>query len=326
MDRTILEFLKNHRLNYVSGEAISKTLGVSRTAVWKHINELKKSGYEIESLSRKGYRLVGEPDLLTKDELSIGMSTVHLGHNVVCFETIGSTNNYIKENADDLPDGTLVVSEEQNSGRGRLGREWTSPSGKGIWMSLLLKPKIAPQDAPKLTQIAAAALIETIKCLYGLDVKVKWPNDIVVGDRKVCGILTEMEAEVDCVNYIVLGIGINANIDVFSEELADKATSMKIEIGEAVDRKKLLFHFLNCLERFLDLFFEDGDFEKALNICRKHSAVIGKKIWIKEKNNSVEVLATGINDSGELVVQYEDGSEKEILSGEVSIRSENGYI
>lgn len=326
MDRTILELLKKQRMNYVSGQTISKSLGVSRTAVWKHINELRKSGYEIESYPRKGYRLIGEPDLLTSDELALGISTRYLGHRVFCFESIGSTNNYIKEHADEFPDGTLVVSEEQKSGRGRLGREWTSPSGKGIWMSLLLKPGISPQDAPKITQIAAAALVEALNDLYGLDVKVKWPNDIVVNGRKVCGILTEMGAELGRVSHIVLGIGINANMDAFAGELADKATSLKIEIGEAVDRKKLLFHFLNCLERLLDLFFEDGDFEKALNICRKHSAVIGKKIWIKEKNSSVEVLATGINDSGELVVQYEDGSEKAILSGEVSIRSEDGYI
>ena len=326
MDQTILEFLKNHRMNYVSGETISASLGVPRTTVWKHINELRKCGYEIESSSRKGYRLIDEPDLLTRDELVLGITTSYLGNRIVCFENIGSTNNYIKEHADEFADGTLVVSEEQKSGRGRLGREWTSPSGKGIWMSLLLKPEISPQNAPQITQIAAAALVETINDLYGLEAKVKWPNDIVVNGRKVCGILTEMDAELGSVSYIVLGIGINANIDVFDGELADKATSLKIEIGEAVDRKKLLFHFLNCLERLLNPFFEDEDFEKALNICRKHSAVIGKKIWIKEKNISVEVLATGINDSGELVVQYEDGSEKTILSGEVSIRSENGYI
>lgn len=326
MDRTILEFLKNHRMNYVSGETISKSLGVSRTAVWKHINELRKRGYEIESSSRKGYRLIDEPDLLTSDELALGMTTRYLGRRIICFETIGSTNNYIREHVDELPGGTLVVSEEQKSGRGRLGREWTSPSGKGIWMSLLLKPKISPQDAPKITQIAAAALVETVNDLYGLEVKVKWPNDVVVKGRKVCGILTEMGAELGMVRHIVLGIGINANMDVFEGELADKATSLKIEMGQVVDRKKFLFHFLNCLEGFLDLFFEDGDFEKALNICRKHSAVIGKKIWIKGKNSSVEVLATGINDGGELMVQYEDGSEKAIISGEVSIRSENGYI
>jgi BirA family biotin operon repressor/biotin-[acetyl-CoA-carboxylase] ligase len=313
-------------MNYVSGETISKSLGVSRTAVWKHINELRKCGYEIESSSRKGYRLIEEPDLLTRDELALGMLTRYLGHRIVCFETIGSTNNYIKERADELPDGTLVVSEEQKNGRGRLGREWTSPSGKGIWMSLLLKPEISPIDAPKITQIAAAALIETLKNLYGLDAKVKWPNDIVINGKKVCGILTEMGAELGRVSHIVLGIGINANMDVFGDELADKATSLKIEMGETVDRKKLLLHFLKEFERLLDLFVENGDFEKALNICRKHSAVIGKKVWIKGENSVVEVLATGINDGGELVVQYEDGSVKAIISGEVSIRSKNGYI
>jgi len=326
MDRTILEFLKNHREDYVSGEAMSRHMGVSRTAVWKHIKELKKRGYQIESSSRKGYRLLGEPDLFTSDELSLGMPTRYLGKNVICFETIGSTNNYIKEHADQLPEGTLLVSEEQKTGRGRLGREWTSPSGKGIWMSLLLKPEISPQEAPKITQIAAAALIETVKGLYGLDVKVKWPNDIVINGKKVCGILTEMGAELDRVNHIVLGIGVNANIDAFSGELADKATSLKIETGHSLDRKEFLFYFLKELELLLDRFFEEGDFESSLNICRNHSAVIGRKVWINPKEGFVEVLATGINDDGELVVQYEDGRVKTVLSGEVSIRAENGYI
>ena len=326
MDRTILEFLKNHRTEYVSGQSMSKHMGVSRTAVWKHINELKKRGYQIESSSRKGYRLIAEPDLLTSDELSLGMPTRYLGQNVICFETIGSTNNYIKDRADQLPEGTLLVSEEQKAGRGRIGREWTSPSGKGIWMSLLLKPEISPQGAPKITQIAAAALVETVKELYGLDVKVKWPNDIVVNGRKVCGILTEMGSELGRVSHIVLGIGINANIESFGGELAEKATSLKIEKGHAIDRKKFLFYFLKELESLLDRFFGEGDFEPALNICRRYSAVIGKRVWINEKNSSVEVLATGINNDGELVVQYEDGSVKAIFSGEVSIRSENGYI
>jgi len=326
MDQIILEFLKSNRMKYVSGETISKSIGVSRTAVWKHINELKKSGYEIESSSKKGYKLVKEADIFTSDELRLGMDTRYLGQNNICLKTIGSTNNYIKERADELPDGTLVISEEQKSGRGRLGREWTSPAGQGIWMSLLLKPKISPQDAPKITQIAAAALVMTIKDLYGLKAKVKWPNDIVINGRKACGILTEMGAELGRVSYIVLGIGINANIDIFVGDLASKATSLKIEIGEAVDRKKLLFHFLKELERFVDVFVEDGKIDEALDICRRNSAVIGKKIWIKEKNSSVEVLATGLNDFGELVVQYEDGSEKTILSGEVSIRSGKAYI
>jgi len=326
MDRAILEFLKNHRMDYVSGEVMSKHIGVSRTAVWKHIKELKKRGYEIESSSRKGYKLLGEPDLLTSDELSLGMPTKHLGHNVICFESIGSTNNYIKEHSDELPKGTLLVSEEQKTGRGRLGREWRSPSGKGIWMSLLLKPEISPQEAPKITQIAAAALIETLKDLYKLDVKVKWPNDIVINGKKVCGILTEMGSELDRVNYIALGIGINANIDAFSGELAEKATSLKIETGHYIDRKKFLFYFLVELELLLDRFFEEGDFESALKICRNHSAVIGRQVWINETDSFVEVLVKGINDGGELVVQYDDGSVKTILSGEISIRAENGYI
>lgn len=326
MDRKILEFLKNHRADYVSGEAMSKHLGVSRTAVWKHIKELRELGYEIESSTRKGYRLLGEPDLFTGDELSMAMTTRYLGKKVICFKTIGSTNNYLKEHADELPEGTLVVSEEQKTGRGRLGREWTSPSGKGIWMSLLLKPEISPQQAPQITQIAAAALIETVKDLHGLDVKVKWPNDIVINGKKTCGILTEMVAEIDRISHIVLGIGVNANIDSFGGELSEKATSLKLEKGEAIDRKEFVTYFLARLEALLDSYFEDGDFERALDICRTHSAVIGKKIRIIEKNNSVEVLAAGINQDGELVVQYEDGSVRTVLSGEVSIRGQNGYI
>lgn len=326
MNRTILELLKKNRQGYVSGEVISKSLGVSRTAVWKHIKELKNSGYEIESTSRKGYRLIREPDLFTKDELEIGMKTAYLGKTVLCFETIDSTNRYLKEHAVKLPHGTLIVSEEQQGGRGRLGRGWVSPAKKGIWMSLLLKPDILPKDAPQITQIAAAALVEAIRDLYKLDARVKWPNDIVIGGKKVCGILTEMGAELGRVDHIVLGIGVNANLEVFDESLEQKATSLRIELGKSIDRKKFLFYFLEILEKYLDDYVEKGELKNVLDICRKHSAVLGKRIRITERNQMVEVLAVAIDEDGELVVRFDDGTEKALLSGEVSVRSGNGYI
>lgn len=326
MDRTILKFLKAHKNTYVSGETISNALGVSRTAVWKHVKALKEAGYEIESSSRKGYRLLNEPDVLTEDELVLGMKTKWLGKTVRCFETIDSTNRYAKDHASELPHGALIVSEEQQSGRGRLGRDWTSTSGEGIWMSILLKPDIEPKDAPQITQVAAAALASTLRRICGLEALIKWPNDIVVGGKKLCGILTEMGAELGRVNHIVLGIGLNVNQSFFEPELSERATSIRLELGEAAARKPLLFALLQELEALLEPYLERKDFRPALDLCRRHSAVLGKRVKVIGRKGSKEVLAIRLNDEGALVVRDEQGDETALVSGEISIRSADGYI
>lgn len=212
--------------NFISGEQLSKELGISRTAIWKHINALREEGYNIESVNKKGYRLAEKPyDILSPENISHNLSTEFIGKNIIHFDTIDSTNDYAKEIGNKVNGGTLIISEQQTKGKGRLGRSWNSKSGDGIWMSLIIKPKIEPYKAPFLTLVAGASIIKALDHL-GVDVSIKWPNDIILNNRKICGILTELSAEMERVNYIVIGIGINIKTINFPNEIKEKATSL----------------------------------------------------------------------------------------------------
>ena len=239
MKYRILEELKSRDKEYISGEEISRRLGVSRTAVWKYINRLRQEGYNIESQTNSGYKLVQSPDTLSSFEIQPLLKTRFIGREILYFDSIDSTNSYAKKMGEEnIKDGTVIIADEQTSGRGRLGRQWMSPKGKGIWMTILLKPHIAPSEASKITLAAAYALCTALdKC--GLDVRIKWPNDIVVNGKKLCGILTEMSADMDIIKYIVVGIGLNANLDAhdFDSAIAATATSIKIEAGKSISRK-----------------------------------------------------------------------------------------
>lgn len=191
---------------YVSGERISQELGISRAAVWKHIKKFKADGYEIESATNKGYRLISLPDILTEHTIKNGLGTKFIGQNVFVYHETDSTNSRAKENFS-VPDGSLFIAEIQNHGKGRLGRSWEAPEGVGIWLSLLLKPRLSPTEVSQITLIAGLAVCRAI----GNNAKIKWPNDIVIGSKKICGILTEMSAEINMVNFVVCGIGINVN-------------------------------------------------------------------------------------------------------------------
>lgn len=328
MKDKIINLLKSNNGKFVSGEKISEILGVTRASVWKHIKNIKMDGYDIESVTRKGYRLVSSPDILTDEEIRPYLNTKYIGQNIVYFNSIDSTNKKAKELGSlNYKEGTIVVSEEQVEGRGRLGRNWSSPKFKGIWMSIILRPDIEPINAPKITQIAAAA---TCKAIYdiGIEAYIKWPNDIVVNGKKVCGILTEMAGELNKINYIIVGIGINVNTqkEDFEKDIEDIATSIKIEKKNTVDRKKLLSKVLNNFEKLYDEFKEKGTIDKSIDICRERSAIIGKDINVINRNNIVEGTVVNLTDEGELIVKFNDGRIDKIICGEVSIRGRNGYI
>lgn len=327
MKKRILNLLREEN-DFVSGQKISDELGVSRTAIWKHMKTLRNEGYEIQSISNKGYKIIGTPDVLTSSEISPYMKTKYIARNIVHFDTVDSTNKVAKELAVDeaIKDGTLVVSEEQTMGKGRLGRKWVSPKNKGIWMSLILKPEIEPSEAAIVTQIGAAAVYLTLKEM-GLDALVKWPNDIVVNKKKVCGILTEMNAELSRINYIVMGIGINVNLDKeeIDDEIINVATSVKIEKGESVSRQQILANIMKHFEELYDDFVHNNNIDEAIQICKKGSAVIGEQITIIKKGEKISAKAIDLNKKGELLVQYEDGEISKVISGEVSIRGFNWY-
>lgn len=327
MKNTILNLLKNTE-DFISGQHISEKLKVSRTAVWKYINMLKEEGYLIESVSKKGYKLLKSPDILTENEIMPYLNTKYIGNKIIHFHTINSTNTKAKELASlGEENGTIILSEEQTLGKGRLGRQWCSPKGKGIWLSLILKPDLDPINASKITQIGAAALCKSF-IEIGIPSFIKWPNDIVINNRKVCGILTEMNGELNRINYIILGIGINVNIDMddLPEELKDTASSLKIESGKTIDRRKLVALILNNFEPLYNELLNQGHINSSIDICRKNSILLNKQIRIINKNSTKIAKALDLDNEGRLIVQLEDGTIDTIISGEVSIRGLYGYV
>lgn len=328
MKREILKLLKENTNDFISGQYISDKLNVTRTAVWKYINQLKDDGYEIEAISKKGYRLVSSPDILTLEEIEPYLNTNFIGKNIIHFHSIESTNSKAKQLADSgEANGSIVVSEEQTKGRGRLGRSWVSPKHKGIWMSIILRPDLNPIDAVKITQTAAAAVVKATNEL-GIKTCVKWPNDIVINHKKICGILTEMNAELTRINYVVVGIGINVNIDEFEfpEDIKDIATSLKIEIKAPVNRQELAARVLNNFEKLYTEFIDNNNIKASIDICRENSALIGKEIMIINKEKNIEARALDIDDEGRLLIEYADGTQERLISGEVSVRGKGNYI
>lgn len=328
MKEKILKLLKDNKNQFISGQEISEQLKVSRTAVWKYINALKEEGYEIESVSRKGHMLLSAPNILSYEEISEYLNTQHIGREIFYFDSIDSTNVKAKELANnEKTHGVVVIAEEQTNGRGRLGRSWSSPNRKGIWMSIILKPQIEPQDAVKITQVVAAAVW---KALVQIEVRtqIKWPNDIVLNGKKVCGILTEMNGELNRLNYLVVGIGINANANIneFPEEIRNTATSLKAETGHEIERKKLVALILNNFEELYNKLLEDRSIEEAMKICKENSALIGKDVRLIIRGEEKEAKAIDISEEGELIIQDKSGDISKIISGEVSVRGLHGYV
>lgn len=320
MDDKLIKWLKESD-DFISGEEISKRLGITRASVWKHIKNLKDLGYEIEGVSRKGYKLISSPDIIIPDEVLQGLNTKFIGREIKHFQEIDSTNNFAKTLDGSAPDGTVIVAEKQTGGKGRLGRVWSSLKG-GLYFTLFLTPKIDPMKASKLTQVAAATLVKVLRNM-NISAEIKWPNDIYLNGKKLTGILTEMKCEIDCINYILIGIGINVNIDSseFNDEVKENATSLLIEEGHKFNRTEILTSFLNIFEKLYIDVIENDDFSDVVSLCRKYSMLIDKQAyWINGKNKT-KVTCLGLNDNGELVVKTENGEEKSILSGEITFRT-----
>ncbi len=325
MREKVINILLDCGLDFISGEDISKRLGISRTAVWKHINALKEQGYDIESINKKGYRIKGSlDDILTKENILHELNTEFIGVDIIHFDSIDSTNNYAKNIASDKPNGTIIISEEQLNGRGRLGKCWHSKKHEGIWMSIILKPNMLPLDAPFLTLVAGASIVKALNNL-NINSYIKWPNDIIINGKKVCGILTELSAEIERINYIILGIGINVKSLYFPQDLINIATSVYKE-GYDVPRLDIIRNIMLEFEKLYISYVVNNDKKETLNICRKYSAIIGKDIFIIKNDIREKVKCLDINENGNLFVEDENGHTKEIMSGEVSIRGEHGYV
>lgn len=325
MKDEILKYLKESN-GFVSGEEMSKHLGVSRTAIWKQINTLKSEGYVIDSYNKKGYRLVEVPDKLTRQELLPVLKTKYIGREVVHFESTDSTNMQARILAErGIREGAIVTSEEQTSGRGRLGRKWNTKKGEAIAFSLVLRPVVKPEDVSGITLVMGTAVRRAIENATSYDAGIKWPNDIILNSKKVCGILTEMSAEMESVNYIIIGVGINVNIDEFPEDIKNIATSLKIETGRAISRKDLLASVLLEFERLYDEFKANG-LKNIMDEFKAHSVTLGKHVRIVSVNESFEGYVKDILADGALLIKMPDGTEKKVISGDVSVRGINGYV
>ncbi|MBS7007088.1 biotin--[acetyl-CoA-carboxylase] ligase [Anaerostipes sp.] len=325
MKEKILRELKQQD-GYLSGQELCQKFGVSRTAVWKHIKALREEGYVIDSVSNKGYKLVQCPDVLCAEDIQSSLSTCWLGRTVKVMRTVDSTNLEARRLAEQgAAHGTLVTAEEQTSGRGRRGRSWISVPGQGVWMSFVLRPDIELENSSMLTLVAALAVEKGIKDAAGIDGSIKWPNDVLINGEKVCGILTELSAQMDELNYIVVGIGINANIDHFPEEVRDKATSLLAEAGEPVDRTRLLCQVLKHFEQDYEIFRKTEDFSALMDEYNSFLAHYGQEIKVVRGKDEYICRSGGINRRGELTVEDSLGRTQEIFSGEVSIRGIHGY-
>jgi BirA family biotin operon repressor/biotin-[acetyl-CoA-carboxylase] ligase len=304
---------------YLSGEDISKNFGITRSAIWKQINALRDSGYIIKSSTRLGYCLDESPDLLLPEEIWSMCDLTVLGSKIHYYSVTGSTNEDAKKMAQEgAPDGTIVIAEKQQKARGRMGRAWNSPDG-GLWFSIILRPNLAPMDAPKLTIMMAVAVAEAIIDTTGIHAKIKWPNDILTDGKKVCGILMELSAEMDAINHVIIGVGINVNNDDFPDELKDKGTSLKQIKGEKVSRIKVLSTLLEKLEYYY-IKAETEGFHDIFESWRSLCVNLDQKVKIAGKNESFEGTALDIDESGALLVKTVSGEVVRVLSGDVSLR------
>lgn len=316
MKQEVLTILKQNKGDFISGQAISEQLDVTRAAIWKCIKQLRQDGYEIESVSNHGYKLVALADNLTHEEVKNELKTELFGSKIVHFAAIDSTNNWAKKLAEQgEPEGTVVVAEMQDGGRGCAGNQWLCQSHLGIWMSVILRPQLDMPSVPLITQMACAAAGQALETAVR-GVQIRWPHDLLVNGKKVGGVLTESSGEIDRVQYVVVGIGVNINqtAEDFPPDLVDKATSLKLETGREQSRKAVFCAILEGLERaYLSL--KNGESSGPLQYCKEHSATIGHPIVLLKEGMEQPGLALDLDARGGLVVQLETGEVQQILSG-----------
>ena len=326
MKAEILSLLRE-RGSYVSGQELCEHFNVSRTAVWKAVNQLKKEGYCIQALQNRGYLLVSEDEVFGQNELESRMDTEWAGHPVSFYETINSTNLRAKLDADNgAPEGALVVADMQTAGRGRRGRTWSSPAGLNVYFTLILKPRYVPDKASMVTLVMALAVAEGIRETCGVEAGIKWPNDIVVNGKKVCGILTEMSVEKDFIHHVVIGVGINVGLQEFAPELADTATSLQAECGRKVPKAALVANIMKAFEKYYESFREKTDLSDLVDSYNKMLVNRGKTVRVLDPKGEYSGVAEGINELGELLVELPDGHVENVYAGEVSVRGVYGYI
>jgi len=314
MKEKILDYLKKEH-EYLSGDEIASRLGISRQGLWKHIQDLKDSGYDIVAVPHLGYRLESSPDRLFALEITHGLNTKFIAKKIHYFDYLASTMDLAMQlGIQAAANGTLVLAEAQTKGRGRLSRSWFSPKYKGIYLSLVLRPKISPSAAPMLTLLSAVSICEAIKKIVGLDAQIKWPNDVFICNKKIAGILTEMNAEVDKVNFVVIGIGLNVNND--RKSLIAQATSLKEQAGQPLSRILILQELLRRIENNYFL-LEDKGAQAIIDKWRSFSLTLGRRVKVYCQDKHIEGQAVDIDQDGALLVRKDSGLIQKIFSGDV---------
>ena len=319
VDEEILRLLKDHSPEFLSGEGISRRLKVTRAAIWKRVRHLRALGYEIEASTRTGYRLIRSPDLLTPSEVRPLLRTKWMGRNIHHFHAMDSTNSMAYQLAlQGAEEGEIVVAESQKKGRGRLGRKWFSPPLTNLYLSIILRPEIPPQQASLMTLMAAVATAGAIHKFSGLQPMIKWPNDILLKNRKVAGLLNEIHSEMDRIHFVVLGIGVNLNMDekMFSKEIRSLATSLKREMGQSVSRKAFLQTLLEELERWYETFLKEGA-PPILKAWRDKAQIGGRPVKVISFGEVLSGTAIDIDNDGALILETKEGGRKRVVAGDV---------
>ena len=322
VDAQILSALRRTAAGWVSGAELSQQLGISRAAIWARIEELRSLDYEIEATPHQGYRLVSAPDVLHADDLlALVKGNQVIGRDIRVFQETSSTNDVVEKLArDGVSEGVAVFAETQTKGRGRLGRKWLSPSKKGLWFSVLLRPDLRPQAATQLMVAASTALARAIREEIGLPAEIKWPNDILVRGKKVAGILTELSAELDHIKYLILGIGVDVNLNMsdFPSDLRKLATSLKIEAGHTVHRAELAAAILRALDEDYARIHR-REFHTIREEWQQLCSTLGRNVTIRVGDRAVRGLAESLDEDGGLLLRSEHGHLERITGGDVTL-------
>lgn len=319
MKGKIISLLKENG-GYVSGEKISEELGITRSAVWKHINSLKEEGCIIDSVRNKGYRLISEPDNLDEKKIRGLLNVAMIGRDLITMKSVDSTNEEAKRLAHEgAPHGLVIASDRQTAGKGRFSRKWSSEPDGGLYFSVLLKPELPPSDIASITLSAGYAVCLAVREYTGLDAGIKWPNDVILGSKKLCGILTEMAAQSDRIDYVIIGIGINVNNISFPDEIAEKAVSLRMAAGSPIDRSEFFACVINKLDRVI------GDFLISLSIddiahFKELCATMGRNVTVVRSGQEISGVACDVSPTGELIIRLENGKEITVTSGEVTVQ------
>ncbi|GAB4335727.1 MAG: biotin--[acetyl-CoA-carboxylase] ligase [Candidatus Abyssubacteria bacterium] len=321
MEKEVLRLLRDKPDQYLSGQAMARKLNVSRAAVWKAVESLRSKGFRIASSANRGYKLESGPKHIEGVDIEVGLPSRIIGRSVVSFDSLPSTIDKAVELAQEgAPEGTVVVADAQTGGRGRLGRRWSSPPGVGIWTSIILRPSIPPREAPKLTLLIAVGVARTLTHSYGISARIKWPNDVIVDGKKICGVLTELLAEQDAVRYIIASFGLNVNQtrSQFAPDILSVATSMRIESGRTLDRPQVFRDILRELDELYVNFGRHGS-GNIIEQWREMSCTLGKHVKVQLRERSLAGVARDIDADGSLILELGDGSRLSVAYGDVTI-------